>query len=159
MKIKDKDFECILNELFQFEEVKSLENYEHHRVTNRLNHSIDVAYKSYILGKRIGLDSSALKEIARAGLLHDFFFYDTKIEKHKGHLGTHPMIALENAMKIVNLTDKEKDIILSHMFGVSFKHIPKYKESLIVSLVDKYVSINEVCNRVVNKQKQIVILT
>ena len=118
-------------------------------------HSIDVSYKSYKLAKSIGLDSESLREIARAGLLHDLFFYDTKSkdEKPKKHLSTHSEIALLNAERICNLSDKEKDIILSHMFGVSFKHMPKYKESVIVSMIDKVVSMNEVYNHIKKRTK------
>lgn len=155
MEIKDYQYISFISDLLDMDEIKKLKEFEHHRVTNRLYHSIDVSYKSYLIAKKIGLKPESLREVSRAGLLHDLFYYDTKIEKHKKHLSTHPEIAVKNAEKICDLTDKEKDIIISHMFGVSFKHIPKYKESFIVSMVDKVVSINEVFNRVKKKRKNI----
>lgn len=152
MKIKDKEYAEILNELLKNRDILELQKYTHHRINNRLNHSIEVSYRSYRVGKKVGLDKQSLREIARAGLVHDLFFYDTFENKHsdnkvENHLKTHPEIALENAMRIFELTEKEKDIILSHMFLVSFNHVPKYKESVIVSVVDKAVSVKDVFNR------------
>lgn len=157
MKITDYEYISYIIDLLSDKEIKSLENFEHHRITNRLYHSIDVSYKSYKIGKGFGLDSTSLREISRAGLLHDLFFYDTKSkeDKPKRHLSTHSEIALMNAEKICILSEKEKNIILSHMFGVSFKHLPKYKESILVSMVDKIVSMNEVYNRFKRKTKVI----
>lgn len=155
MEIKDYQYISFILDLLDIDEIKKLKEFEHHRITNRLYHSIDVSYKSYLIAKKMGLKTESLREVSRAGLLHDLFYYDTKIEKHKKHLSTHSELAVKNAEKICDLTDKEKDIIISHMFGVSFKHIPKYKESFIVSMVDKVVSINEVFNRVKKKRKNI----
>ena len=57
----------------------------------------------------------------------------TYLSKHKH---------LKNAEKYFKLTPLQKDIISKHMFPVTFTP-PKYKESLLVSLIDKYSSINE----------------
>ena len=52
------------------------------------------------------------------------------------------MVALENAKKITTLTSKEENIIASHMYPVGGK-IPRYIESVIVDLIDNYVSLKE----------------
>ena len=49
----------------------------------------------------------------------------------------YPRIAVRNARKLVNLNKKEEDIILKHMWGATIAP-PKYKESYIVTMVDKY---------------------
>lgn len=49
----------------------------------------------------------------------------------------HPKIALENSKKLFDLNEKEKDIILKHMWPLTLS-LPKYKESFIVTLADKY---------------------
>lgn len=54
----------------------------------------------------------------------------------------HPRIAVKNAEKITELSDLERDIILKHMWGATIAP-PKYKESYIVTLVDKYCAIKE----------------
>lgn len=152
MIIKDKEYLAIISELLKKKEIQELINFEHHRVTNRLEHSIHVSYNSYRVSKYLGFDKESLRSIAIGGLLHDLFFYDTKEGSHENHLSEHSELALANALKIVSLNEKEQNIILSHMFGVSFKHIPQYKESYVVSMVDKAVSVQEVFRRF-RKQK------
>ena len=53
------------------------------------------------------------------------------------HAFKHPQIALENASKVCDLNEKEKDIILKHMWPVTLFQFPKYKESFIITIVDK----------------------
>ena len=78
--------------------------------------------------------------MARAAILHDLFLYDWRHSKAmlKGwHAFRHPQIALENALNICDLNEKEKDIILKHMWPVTFFQLPKYKESFIITIADK----------------------
>lgn len=139
----DADYQTLIEDLIEHVDVQKLESYIHHKVTNRLAHSLSVSYRSYLWAKRFNLDTRA---IARAGLLHDLFFYEG-CNKHevggRGHNYEHPRIALENALKITKLSDKEQDIIVKHMFGTTLA-APRYAESLIVSLIDKQCSIMEV---------------
>ena len=148
MILKDEEFLAYISEIITNDTVQNLKNYEHHKITNRFNHSLHVSYSSYKLGKHLNLGENSLRELSRAGLLHDFFFYDTKSNACvKNHLKEHPLIALENAENLFDLNEVEKNIILTHMFGISFSYVPKYKESLIVCYIDKIVSIREVCSR------------
>ena len=48
----------------------------------------------------------------------------------------------ENAKKIFNLNKKEKDIILKHMWPVTLA-IPRYKETFLMTYVDKYFAYSE----------------
>lgn len=145
----DSEYLAIVEDLLEEVDVKRLESFVHHKVTNRLAHSLSVSYRSYRWAKRFRLDTRA---IARAGLLHDLFFYEGH-DKHevggKGHNYEHPRIALNNALKITELSDKEQDIIVKHMFGATLA-APKYTESLIVSLIDKQCSIYEVSGGIIN---------
>ena len=54
----------------------------------------------------------------------------------------HPQIALHNAQKLFHLTDLEKDIILKHMWPLTLS-IPKYRESFVVTFIDKYCAFKE----------------
>ena len=54
----------------------------------------------------------------------------------------HPKLALRNAERLTELSELEKDIITKHMWLCSTA-IPKYKESYVVSLVDKYSAVYE----------------
>jgi uncharacterized protein len=80
----------------------------------------------------------------RGALLHDFFLYDWHIpdKTRRWHGFTHPRIALENAKKYFKLNEKEKDIILNHMWPLTVK-FPRSREAFIVCIADKICSIIE----------------
>ena len=142
----DQDYLALVADLLENKEVQELRNFVHHRVTNRLDHSITVSYISYTLAKKLNLD---YQSVARAGLLHDFFLLkveEVEALKQGSHNNYHPILACANAERITTLNPIEKDIILKHMFLVSKVAPPKYKESLIVSMVDKYAAILEVAS-------------
>ncbi|VHD76130.1 2',3'-cyclic-nucleotide 2'-phosphodiesterase [Streptococcus pyogenes] len=61
---------------------------------------------------------------------------------NKGHAWVHPRIAVRNAKKLTELNKKEEDIILKHMWGATIA-FPRYKESYIVTMVDKYWAVKE----------------
>lgn len=148
----DKVYLSIIKDLISNKKVLQMKNITHHHYSDRLEHSILVSYKSYLIARKLGLD---FVSVARGGLLHDFFLLDRK-EVSKLELGSHssvhPKLALENAMKITKINDIEKDIILKHMFGATVKP-PKYKESYLVSMVDKYVAMADVFNPLGRKLK------
>lgn len=133
---QDGEYVALVSDLLEQPAVQKLANYTQHHHSNRLQHSIAVSYDSYRLAKRLNLDYQAT---ARAGLLHDLFYYDWRTTKFDlgTHAFIHPRVALRNAEKITSLSNKEKDIILKHMFGATVA-VPRYWESLIVSLVDDY---------------------
>lgn len=126
-------------------EFLSQKAYRHH-TTNLYDHSILVAYHSFIWAKKRGLDT---KSITRGALLHDFFLYDwredgKRVKKRglKKHGFTHAKTALKNAETFFTLNKKEKDIILKHMFPLNLKP-PRYRESWIVNIVDNYITFKE----------------
>ncbi|HLQ40666.1 MAG TPA: HD domain-containing protein [Tetragenococcus sp.] len=138
---EDKEYVSYVEDLLKTDEVQKLSQFVQHMHSNRLEHSIDVSYQSYKLAKRMHGNA---RSCARAGLLHDMFYYDwhtTKFDEGS-HAYMHPRIACENAGKITELSDMEKDIIIKHMFGATVAP-PRYKESYIVTLVDKYCAIKE----------------
>lgn len=133
---EDQEYVEIVSDLLRNPAVQKLSQYTQHHHSNRLDHSIAVSFDSYELAKKMHLD---YRSVARAGLLHDLFYYDWRTTKFNlgSHAFIHPRVALRNAEKITPLNDMEKDIILKHMFGATLA-LPKYKESLLVSLVDDY---------------------
>ena len=144
MKFKKNEFLEIVSDIMMNAEVQKLKFYKHHYGYTRFEHSLSVSYYSYIVCKFLHLD---YKSIARAGLLHDLFFYDceNKLTRPKKHIIKHPSIAFENAQKLFTLNDKEKDIILKHMWPLTFVP-PKYLESFIITFVDKYCALIEWLN-------------
>lgn len=133
------EYNGIVKDILDNREFKKIENYRHHG-TNRLEHSMRVSFYSYKICKRLSLDYVSA---ARGGLLHDFFMNSYKRCDRKKLLIDHPKYALYNAKKHFKLNKKEKDIIKSHMFPVNIKEIPKYKESYIITFVDKLACIYE----------------
>lgn len=136
--------ECV-KDVFNSDIVRMMENYIQHGSTTTFEHSINVSYFSFKIAKFFKMD---YKSAARAGLLHDLFLYDWHL-RPKGlklfqkHGYTHPQTALENAQKHFNLNDKEKDIISKHMWPLTLRKVPRYKESFLVSVVDKCSSCGE----------------
>ncbi|MDO1605585.1 hydrolase [Lactobacillus sp. YT155] len=138
---KDQQYIALVADLLIKPEVSKLENITQHINSNRLEHSIMVSYKSYKIGKKLHLDYRAM---ARAGLLHDMFYYDWRTTKFSdgSHAYVHPRIALKNAREITKLSKKEEDIIVKHMWGATIAP-PRYVESAIVSFVDDQCAIVE----------------
>ena len=142
-KIKDEEYLYIINNILKNNEFKQMGTIKHHNTT-RLNHSLKVSYYSYVIAKLLHLD---YVDVARGGLLHDFYVNEVRnCKKIKDKIllfsTKHPDEALVNATNNFDLTEKEMNIIKSHMFPIDYK-LPKYAESWIVSLVDKILSIGE----------------
>ena len=87
--------------------------------------------------------------------MHDLFYYDWRTTKFDEgtHAYIHPRIAVKNAEKITDLSDLERDIILKHMWGATIAP-PKYKESYIVTFVDKYCAVKEAAQPMTASMKQ-----
>lgn len=84
----------------------------------------------------------------RGALLHDYFLYDWH-QPHKEyglHGFTHPSTALRNAVQDFDLNAVERNIIARHMFPL-VPIPPRYRESVIVCLADKFCSLNETFSR------------
>lgn len=138
----DQEYMEIVNDLIYREEVQRLKEHTHHFHTTRFHHSVAVSYIAYTWAKRLGLNAVS---VARAGLLHDLFYYDWRTTKFKegSHAYVHPRIACQNALKLTPLSEMEQDIIIKHMWLATIA-FPKYKESYLVSIVDKYCALVEV---------------
>lgn len=123
---------------------KSLDDYIQHGKTTCRTHCLQVSYLSYSICQKAGLDARAA---ARAGLLHDLFLYDWhtygKQTGKRFHGFTHPRTALNNAKKYFDLTDKEKNMILRHMWPLT-PIPPSSREGMILVFADKYCSMQEI---------------
>ena len=143
---KDKEeFENIIKDIKENQTVKEMKNFKQHYNTSCYDHCVNVAYISYKICKKLKLD---YKETVRAAMLHDLFLYDWRKRQdgRKGlHAFTHPKTSLENAKKLFELSEKEQDIILKHMWPLTVK-LPKYPESYVVTVADKYSAICESCS-------------
>ncbi|MDR3189655.1 MAG: hydrolase [Lactobacillaceae bacterium] len=137
----DQMYLAIVEDLLASEKIQALANYTQHHHSDRLTHSIAVSYTSFRWALRLGLNATA---VARAGILHDMFYYDWRETKFElgSHAFIHPRVALRNAEKLTPLSPMEKDIILKHMWGATIS-LPQYRESLLLDMVDDYLAIAE----------------
>ncbi len=124
------------------EKFATMDEFIQHGDITCLEHCLYVSYVSFRISRILGFNH---KETARAGLLHDFFLYDWHGEKpYEGlHGFYHAAIALENAKKYFSLNKIEEDIIGKHMWPLNLA-LPKYKESLVVIISDRYCTLTEV---------------
>ena len=140
----DSEFYSYIQDLIYTEPVLQMKQYIQHGTTTTFDHCLNVAYYNYLMCKHFNLDAKAG---ARAGMLHDLFLYDwhyypiKKLDRLR-HGATHPKVACSNACKHFELSEREKDIISKHMFPMTMR-LPKYKETVVIILVDKYCGLIE----------------
>lgn len=127
-----------LHELLKDEKILKMNEFIQHGNVTCLQHCVSVAYFSYAFCKQFNLKVDE-QSLIRGALLHDYFLYDWHIKElgRKWHGFRHPMASLHNAKQDFQLTRIEKDIILNHMWPLTLLHIPHYKESWIVCIMDK----------------------
>ncbi len=110
-------------------------------------HCINVAELSLKMGEvlqrhGIGCDERSL---VRGALLHDYFLYDwhDKNACEGLHGFSHAAQALRNAERDFDLSPRERDIILKHMFPLNLTAVPRCREAWIVTIADKICSTKE----------------
>ena len=129
--------------LLESPQVNSMKQWRHHLPVTCYEHSLFVSYVSFRLARYLGWDYRAA---ARAGLLHDLYLYDpADSSAHPGiQCLDHPEFALRNAMALCpDLTEKEKNAIVSHMFPLAV-HLPRCREALVVNLADNICAVLEI---------------
>ena len=129
-----QDIACILAD----RDYQKLSNYVQHKNTTRLMHSLNVAYVSWKLARKIGCDA---RTAARIGMLHDFCLYDFREKAEEAQVFHHPKVAARMSQERFQITDKEKQAILSHMGPLG--PIPTSKEAWIISFADKMCAVTE----------------
>ena len=138
-KSQKQEFDIINSDILTNNDFRQLDNELHHGIS-RYGHSYRVAKWTYNITKKLGMN---YKSATRAALLHDFYLNEELDTKNSfTALFDHPAKARENASKYYNLTSLESNIIEAHMFPFGYK-LPKYKESWVVTLVDKSVALYE----------------
>ena len=108
-------------------------------------HVMNVARYSIALSDSLHIRCNR-RELVRGALLHDYFLYDwhkpDAKNPHRLHGFYHPQTALKNASREYKLTDRERDVILKHMFPLTVVP-PMCREAWIVTMADKWCSLME----------------
>lgn len=139
---KYKEFYEIISDIAENPTIQEMKNYRQHYNSSCFDHCFSAAYYCFCICKKLKLD---YRSATRAAMVHDLFLYDWRVKdtNRKGiHAFKHPIIAYEKASKLFKINKKEKDIILKHMWPVTIIP-PKYLESYILTLVDKYSALEE----------------
>ena len=116
---KDNEFNDIIHPLIENKTVQEMKNFRQHYETTCFDHCLTAAYYCYCICKKYHLDYTSA---TRAAMLHDLFLYDWRKRSNnrkRFHAFRHGNIACQNACKLFDLTEKEKNIIKRHMFPVT----------------------------------------
>jgi len=144
------EFLAVVAETMAGSRLASEREYTQHGDTSCLLHSVAVAYHSWRMAHRLGAHKFNIRALIRGALLHDYFLYDwhtNPVPENGLHGYSHPYTAWQNASQDYQLSEIETDIIRKHMFPLTLLHAPKYRESWVVSMVDKACSLYEVFAR------------
>lgn len=161
----------LVKDILLHDEFQRRKLFPHHHDKSVFMHSVEVSFAAFVAAKYFKADA---KVCAIAGLLHDFYpkawLYSEELEEldssylseltfvrplFQKHGFTHASQALENAKQYFPsfVADKKVcDAIKRHMFPLNIIP-PKYKESWIITIIDKKNSIFELPSiRVVPKK-------
>ncbi|MBR2836288.1 MAG: HD domain-containing protein [Coriobacteriales bacterium] len=122
--------------------------YIQHGTTTTYDHCMSVAHTCYKLACTLKLRVN-MENLVTGAFLHDLYLYDwhdrTTSKPH--HATKHPVYAHENALKYFEINPVVENIILSHMWPLPPTRLPKSKEAVLVTIVDKWCSLGETCKR------------
>lgn len=138
----EQEFYMIAKPIVETEIFQSQKAYKHHKYTNVYEHVLSVAYEAFLYAKRH--NGYNLAAVVRGALLHDFYLYDRYAPREQTHRKglhgfTHPRVAKENANKYFDISEKEENIILSHMWPLTFFTFPRSKEAWLIVRIDKQI--------------------
>ncbi len=147
-------FSNTMEELESDPRVLILQQFSQHQGNTTYQHCRNVALTSYKLAKTLNLKIDG-KALATGAMLHDYYLYNTtEMESSNYEHGVnHPQIALENAQKYFELSEREKNIITSHMWPLTITAVPKGKEAVLVVITDKYCALREMIGGLLNRSQ------
>ena len=132
------EFYNIIKEYTKNDEFQQLKKYAHHG-TNRYDHSVRVAYYTFLAAKKLKMD---VEEVTVGALLHDFYTDEVINLKEKEKLKKHPEIACANAKRVFHINEDQEKMIINHMFPVT-KKMPETKEAWLIDGIDDFAAIKE----------------
>ncbi len=137
------EFVDIVSDILLNKEFQEMRHIHHHSLDcSRYEHSVFVAHMSYNVCNALGLDSQAA---ARGGMLHDFVVpsqLNSEVKTFK-MLFIHNRVATQHAQMHFELSEKEHNIIASHMWPLSINGVPLSPEAIIVNNIDNLCAIIE----------------
>ena len=139
-----REFVKLAREVLRSGRYREMKKYYSHSDVTVYTHCVKVAYAAYSYAVKHNVKCD-LKALVRGALLHDYYLYDWH-DPNKGfrwHGFKHHRFALRNAEQDYPLSRRERKIIYSHMFPLTFWCVPTCREAWIVSIADKIVATEE----------------
>lgn len=86
-----------------------------------------------------------LETLLIATIFHDYYLYDWRTTKDRPypHGKHHPFVAIKNAKRDFDISDKAADMISTHMWPLNPLKPPKTKEARILCNVDTWIALKE----------------
>lgn len=145
---KDQEYLACVRDILDNEIFQSMDQFIQHGHTTCREHCIQVSYIAYEICRNNGWDS---RSAARAGLLHDLFLYDWHTYARETgkyfHGFTHPRVAMDNAVKYFQASEKVQNMILRHMWPLT-PVPPRYREGYAIVYADKLCGLTEFISHV-----------
>ena len=138
----ERDFRAALGTLPDQGRVAQMRDYPQHGSVSTYAHVLRVARAALRLSRALRLHVRE-DELVRGAVLHDYYLYDWHDPASKGHATQHPLRALRNAEADFELTDRERNIIASHMWPLPPTRVPGSAEAWLVCVADKWCSLQE----------------
>lgn len=133
------------NDILESRNFRSTREHIQHGNMSVNEHCINVAKTSLYIRNKLRIKCNT-RDLVRGALLHDYFLYDwhnsDEAAPHKLHGFFHPAKSLRNAQKEYQLTARQVDIIIKHMWPLTVVP-PMCREAWIVTAADKYCSLME----------------
>ena len=146
-KEKGNDIETevldILKKYLEHPSVEKMKSYIQHGNVTTYEHSLAVAIKCYEYSRKMRRVNTELVTVS--AFLHDFYLYDwhESDPSHRWHGFHHAERAADNAVRIFDVPDEVREIILTHMWPLNITRIPTSREGWILTVVDKRVALRE----------------
>lgn len=136
-----REYRCLVEDILGAPQFLRLADCRHHTISRR-QHVLNVSWYAFLAAKLCRMD---IRAVARSGLLHDLYYYNFRDENFgkSEHIYSHPRLALCNAKQLTGLSAKEEDIILNHMWPMCPTGGRHFKETYLVSCVDKFCCVIE----------------
>ena len=153
MRLSDTERQCLTTILAQYDqhpEVQRMREFIQHGDVTTYQHCKNVVLVSFWLNRRfhLGADEtslavgrSSMTSISTTGTSRGSFRGLRRLFEMHGF--AHPGSACVNAERGFAITRKEQNIISSHMWPLTFRHVPTCREAVIVCLADKYCAVLE----------------
>ena len=152
-EIKERVFD-VLSDYLSHPAALEMKKYIQHGDISTYDHALSVAILCYKISYRKKRVDTEL--LTRAAFLHDLYLYDwhDPDPSHKWHGFHHARRAADNAVGIFGVSDKARQIILTHMWPLNLTAIPNSREAWILTLVDKRVSASETIRGFLKRKKK-----